>query len=178
MKQGAKGDEAKNLSWLMDFCFVRLMVTNEITIDWKGSYILNGNIIKKISSGGDSIEARKKSQDEVIFKVQCRPVLFCNDLPSIEPKDALSTLTKFESPCQFVKDAELKKDNELNPLAIFKETDDQIKTKCKTDIFIRRGQRLRFGQQSKGSGGVSLHEKPELTIPISSMGSGVCTHSG
>ena len=136
MKQGAKGDEAKNLSWLMDFCFTRLMITNEITIDSKGSYILNGNMIKKISSGGDSIEARKNFQDEVIFKVQCRPILFCNDLPGIEPKDALSTLTKFEFPCQFVKDADLKKDNELNPLAVFKETDDQIKNKCKTDKFI------------------------------------------
>ena len=41
-----------------------------------------------------------------------------------------------------------------------------------------RGQRRRFGQQSKGSGGVSLHEKPELTISISNMALGVCTHSG
>ena len=32
----------------------------------------------------------------------------------------------------------------------------------------------RHGRNSR----LSLHEKPELAIPISSMGSGVCTHSG
>ncbi len=131
MKQGCKGDEAKSLSWLVDFMFVRLMITNEITIDAKGNYVLNGNILKKLSSGGDEIEARKNYQDEIKFKVQCRPILFCNDLPKIEPKDALETLCKFEFPCQFVSDKK-----KLNPLAKIKKADESIKDKCRQDKYI------------------------------------------
>ena len=131
MKSGNIRDEAKCLSWLIDFMDVRLMITNEITLDAKGSIVINGNIIKKLSSGGDEIEARKNFQDEIRFKVQARPLLFCNDLPEIEPKDALETLTKFEFPCQFLNDI-----NKQNPLAKIRLADNTIKDKCKDQNYI------------------------------------------
>lgn len=131
MKSGNIRDEAKCLSWLIDFMDVRLMITNEITLDAKGSIVINGNIIKKLSSGGDEIEARKNFQDEIRFKVQVRPLLFCNDLPEIEPKDALETLTKFEFPCQFLNDI-----NKQNPLAKIRLSDNKIKDKCKDQNYI------------------------------------------
>eukprot|EP01051_Picozoa_sp_SAG22_P002167 SAG22_NODE_95_length_20791_cov_40.318514_7_plen_780_part_00 len=129
---GAGGDMAKQLSWLVDFIFVRIMITNEITIDAKGTYVVNGNTLKKLSSGGDVIEGRKNYQDELKFKVQSRPLLFCNDVPPIEPKDALDTCTVFKFPCQFVDDVS----EGGNDLVRLRPTDKDIKAKCATDKFI------------------------------------------
>lgn len=131
MKAGQRSDEAKGLSWLIDFMDVRLMITNEISMDARGSVIINGNTIKKLSSGGDLMEARKNYQDEIKFRVQARPILFCNDLPEIEPKDALETMTKFEFPCQFVNDI-----TKQNPLAKIKLADNTIKLKCNKEEYI------------------------------------------
>ena len=126
------GDCAKQLSWLVDFIFVRIMITNEITIDSKGVYVVNGNVLKKLSSGGDVIEGRKNFQDEMKFRVQCRPILFCNDMPPMEPKDALETCTVFKFPCKFVDDPT----KSSCMLARIRQTDHSIKAKCATDRFI------------------------------------------
>jgi phage/plasmid-associated DNA primase len=65
-------DEAKKQSWMIDYQFVRLAFTQEITINKQSrtSNKVDGNMIKKFCSGGDSIEARKNHQDEYQFKIQ------------------------------------------------------------------------------------------------------------
>ena len=95
-------DSAKALSWLVPFEFRRLLLTNEITRDAEDKYRINGNILKKLSSGGDRIEARVNHKDEINFKIQSRVCMFCNDLPPIEPSDAKETAYMFKYPSKFV----------------------------------------------------------------------------
>ena len=95
-------DSAKALSWLVPFEFKRLLLTNEITRDSEGKYRINGNILKKLSSGGDKIEARVNHKDEINFKIQARVCMFCNDLPPIEPADAKETSYMFRYPSKFL----------------------------------------------------------------------------
>ena len=58
--------------------------------------------MKKLSSGGDRIEARVNHKDEINFKVQARVCMFCNDLPPIEPSDAKETSYMFKYPSKFL----------------------------------------------------------------------------
>tara|TARA_R110000868_G_scaffold2165_7_gene16476 strand:+ start:2476 stop:4920 length:2445 start_codon:yes stop_codon:yes gene_type:complete len=95
-------DSAKALSWLVPFEFKRLLLTNEITRDSQGKYKINGNVLKKLSSGGDKIEARVNHKDEINFKIQARVCMFCNDLPPIEPADTKETSYMFRYPSKFL----------------------------------------------------------------------------
>jgi len=99
-----QSDSAKALSWLVPFEFKRLLLTNEITIDSEGKYRINGNTLKKLSSGGDKIEARVNHKDEINFKIQARVCCFCNDLPPIEPADTKETSYMFRFPSKFLND--------------------------------------------------------------------------
>jgi hypothetical protein len=118
-------DSAKALSWLVPFEFKRLLLTNEITRDSQGKFKINGNVLKKLSSGGDKIEARVNHKDEINFKIQARVCMFCNDLPPIEPADTKETSYCFRYPSKF-----LNKDDErlgkplLRPKIIQKENDE------------------------------------------------------
>jgi len=100
--KSSSGDSAKSLSWLVPFEFKRLLLTNEIVRDAEGKYKINGNILKKLSSGGDKIEARVNHKDEINFKIQARVCMFCNDLPPIEPADAKETSYMFRYPSKFL----------------------------------------------------------------------------
>ena len=97
-----QSDSAKALSWLVPFEFRRLLLTNEITVDAEGKYRINGNTLKKLSSGGDKIEARVNHKDEINFKIQARVCMFCNDLPPIEPADTKETSYMFRYPSKFL----------------------------------------------------------------------------
>ena len=104
ISKSSSGDEAKNLSWSIATEFKRICFTNEIKIDKEGLTKLDGNILKKLSSGGDKIEARLNHSDEVQFRPQSTFVLMANDVPSIEPNDALQTCIELHYPSQFVED--------------------------------------------------------------------------
>ena len=100
--KAGQADSAKALSWLVPFEFKRLLLTNEITRDSQGKYRINGNVLKKLSSGGDKIEARVNHKDEINFKIQARVCMFCNDLPPIEPADTKETSYMFKYPSKFL----------------------------------------------------------------------------
>jgi hypothetical protein len=105
------GDEQKSLSWLIDYQFTRVALTSEIDIcdDMK----LNGNMIKKFTSGGDDIMARKNFKDEYEFKIQAGLIIMCNDMPSIQPTDALETCDEFIMKSKFI-DKDFPENNKLN----------------------------------------------------------------
>ena len=92
------GDVAKKLAWLLPFEFRRLNFSNELkSVDDTGKPLkLDGNLIKSVSSGGDTKKARRNYKDEVSFKIQGRMCLFMNDLIKTDPNDAIETLTIFE----------------------------------------------------------------------------------
>ncbi len=100
--KAGQADSAKALSWLVPFEFKRLLLTNEITRDSQGKFRINGNVLKKLSSGGDKIEARVNHKDEINFKIQARVCMFCNDLPPIEPADTKETSYIFKYPSKFL----------------------------------------------------------------------------
>lgn len=95
-------DAAKQNSWIMDYQFVRLAITQEITVDVEKNKKMNGNAIKKFCSGGDSIEGRKNHQDEKTFKIQASLMICCNDMPEVEPKDCLEKCDEFQMKSKFI----------------------------------------------------------------------------
>jgi len=109
-------DPAKQNSWIMDYQFVRLAITQEITVDVEKNKKMNGNAIKKFCSGGDSIEGRKNHQDEKTFKIQASLMICCNDIPEVEPKDCLEKCDEFQMKSKFIS----KDFKESDKLATFK----------------------------------------------------------
>lgn len=114
--KSSNGDAAKNNSWIMDYQFIRLAITQEITVDIEKNKKMNGNAIKKFCSGGDSIEARKNHQDEKTFKIQASLMICCNDMPEVEPKDCLEKCDEFQMKSKFIS----KDFKETDKLATFK----------------------------------------------------------
>jgi len=99
----------------------RLLFGNEINM----KTTLNGNLIKKIASGGDKLQGRGMRENETNFYLQTTVYAFINDLPKITPfDDAMRARAKFiEYPYTFVqKSPEDCKDNEKSADANIKKT--------------------------------------------------------
>ena len=72
-------DEAAKLRWAMLLRFKRLIFSNEI----KNTVELNGNDIKKISSGGDTLIGRIHGGLECQFTPHFLAIVLANDIPKI-----------------------------------------------------------------------------------------------
>jgi hypothetical protein len=81
--QSDGGDEAKALRWALLLRNKRLIFSNEMS----NKQDLNGNMIKKISSGGDKLVGRTHGGNEAEFTTSFLPICFANDLPKIVPFD-------------------------------------------------------------------------------------------
>jgi len=130
-------DEAKRLSWMIDYQFTRLAFTQEITINKskKNCDKVDGNMIKKFCSGGDSIEARKNHENEYQFKIQASLMICCNDMPEITPMDTKEFCEEFQMKSKF-----LTKEQELTetkiPSYYYYDADDKVKEYIKQDNYI------------------------------------------
>lgn len=102
LKKSNSVDSAKSLSWILDYQFCRLAITQEITID--DNEKIDGNMIKKFCSGGDYLQARKNHQDEIEFRIQSSLMICCNDLPEIKPSDTMEFCNEFQMKSKFVDD--------------------------------------------------------------------------
>lgn len=76
-------DEAQQMRWAYLLRFKRIILSNEI----KTGSCLDGNIIKKNSSGGDKLIGRLHGGLEQSFTPHYLAVCFANDLPKIKPYD-------------------------------------------------------------------------------------------
>lgn len=81
--RNSSNDEAQIMRWVLLLRNKRIIFSNEI----KSTVEINGNFIKKISSGGDKIIGRRHRDDEEEFYTHFLPVCFANDLPKITPYD-------------------------------------------------------------------------------------------
>jgi phage/plasmid-associated DNA primase len=81
--RNTSNDEAQILRWAMLLQYKRIILSNEL----KTTSDLNGNMIKKIASGGDTLIARGHCKNETEFKTHFLPVIFANDIPNIKPYD-------------------------------------------------------------------------------------------
>lgn len=79
----SSSDEASIMRWAMLLRFKRLIFSNEM----RNTTDLNGNMIKKISSGGDTIVGRVHSGNETEFILHFLGICMANDLPKIKPID-------------------------------------------------------------------------------------------
>ena len=73
-------DEAQKLRWAMLLRNKRLIISNELSTRKN----LDGNLIKRLASGGDTIQGRLHGQVETDFKPQYLAILLANDMPEIK----------------------------------------------------------------------------------------------
>lgn len=97
---GASVDEDRALSFLNQFETTRLMITNEIRAT-PGS-VLDGELIKMITSGRDKLRTRKLFRESEEISPQATMFVSANDPPPIEPPDARKFLVRFEGETEFV----------------------------------------------------------------------------
>lgn len=76
-------DEAQQLRWAMLLQYKRIIISNEI----KSTTELDGNMIKKVSSGGDALIGRLHCANESCFVPHFLPIVLANDVPKIKPYD-------------------------------------------------------------------------------------------
>ena len=115
------GDEAKKLSWLYHAQYARVLLGNEIA----NNNVMDGNLIKKICSGGDKIQLRTNYVNEINVRIQGTLILFNNDMPKVEPADCFQKLIPFSLPSKFV-DEITQDDIKKNPH--YKVADSMIKS--------------------------------------------------
>jgi hypothetical protein len=138
MKQRSSGDVEKENYWILPLQFARLAVSQEVPENSSGNAVkLNGEIFKRLCSGGDSHKARGLYQDPVEFCIQARAMLMCNDLPPFSSPDCLETAYQFSSSIQFKSQAEIdkrKKDGEPDfLLKLYLPADPTIKDKASSE---------------------------------------------
>ena len=108
LQQSASSDAAKSLSWALDCEYARQTYTNEVKCDASSRSIkLDGNLLKSFQSGGDTMSARKNFKDERTFRVSTKLIMNLNDIPSVTPRDAVSTMVLLKFPFKFVSAEEL-----------------------------------------------------------------------
>ncbi|MDA8539193.1 hypothetical protein N9K47_00450, partial [bacterium] len=122
----ADTDTAKALGFLLQVEHHRLIFTNEC--DVSGDKLINGALVKKLSSGGDSISARALYQNACTFKLSGRLCMAANDMPDVAPSDTIQTLSYFQAPRVFVQPG----DERLKTDPMYMAADDSIKDYCCT----------------------------------------------
>tara|TARA_R110000851_G_scaffold150676_1_gene291540 strand:- start:2 stop:748 length:747 start_codon:yes stop_codon:yes gene_type:complete len=125
---GGGGDSERGLGFLMSMKYKRFVIANEVPEDT----VFSGNAIKLFASGGDTLKARGLYKEPAEFKLECLPMLFCNDFPKIKGSDdAVKNRMRFLN-CEYSylngSDYEKQKSNPNVKLG-----DDKIKT-----VFIKR----------------------------------------
>lgn len=127
--RNSSNDEAQIMRWAMLLRFKRIIISNEM----KSTTDLNGNMIKKISSGGDKIVGRGHQGNETEFITHFLPICMANDLPNIKPyDDAVNNRLRVVSYNKSFVDEptnefELKKDNNI---------EEEIRTKRFQKCFV------------------------------------------
>ena len=76
-------EESSKMRWVLLQRASRIIFSNEI----KDGVCLDGNFIKKLSSGGDALSARMLYQCEQTFVPQFLTILMSNDISQIKPYD-------------------------------------------------------------------------------------------
>jgi hypothetical protein len=127
-------DEGQIMRWALLVRFCRIIISNEI----KSHVELNGVMINKIASGGDSLIGRSHGGNETPFITHFLPIVLANDLPKINPyNDSQDTRVRVinynkEYVDEPKNDFELKKDDNIK---------EEIRThhfqKCFVGLLIR-----------------------------------------
>lgn len=90
------------LSFAKDFDKRGLVFSNELNIVKGHNQMLDGNLVKMLTSGGDMVNIRALYGMPREVVPMARMLICANDIPDINPKDAMSTLIVFEIDAEFV----------------------------------------------------------------------------
>ena len=80
-------DEAKLLAWFQDLEGCRFAMSNEIRKVKEDRQKIDGNLLKTIASGGDTMRVRRNNKDQHEIVNRTTICLMANDFPDIEPMD-------------------------------------------------------------------------------------------
>ena len=84
----SSADEAAQLRWALLLRFKRIIISNEVkTSDGEKDIALNGNMLKKLSSGGDGVVGRSHCKEETEFIPHFLVLCLANDMLKIKPYD-------------------------------------------------------------------------------------------
>ena len=120
-------DEERNLMWVCTLRNCRLILSNEI--DEKT--ILNGALIKKLSSGGDTIKGRVNHGLPFDFTPQFCMMFMCNEMKDPDPIDTLENCIQFLCKSKFVEADKL-----IEGQSFLKLANGNIKSMIKEDNII------------------------------------------
>jgi hypothetical protein len=127
-------DAAKGQSWMSQLEFKRVGQANEVKLQG-GKAKIDGNIVKRLASGGDEVQTRTNHKDETNKHLQCTIWLNCNEMAPVEPVDAHQTLEVFHFTSAFVSKQEMESKGKSCPKH-WKEADAVIKTWINTPEVI------------------------------------------
>lgn len=115
-------DEAQKNRWAYLIRYARIIYSNEANM----KKTLDGNAIKKVSSGGDKMTGRTHHAEEESFVPHFTPFCMLNDIPEISPLDdaVYGRLVYYEFEKQFVE-----KPTEDYHIAMDPKLDDKIRSK-------------------------------------------------
>ena len=119
-------DEAANMRWVLLQQYKWIIFSNEL----KNKSDLDGNFIKKISSGGDRITARVHCGNETEIQPHFLACVMANDLPRIKPYDGA-----LNNRVRVINYEKVFVDNPSNQFEVKK--DNNIKQEMKTQEFQR-----------------------------------------
>ena len=127
----SSADEAAQLRWALLLRFKRIILSNEVKNgDGEKDIPLSGNLMKKVSSGGDPVVGRTHNKDETPFVPHFLAICLANDMLKIKPyDDAVNNrlkILKFDK--TFV-------DNPSNEFELKK--DENLKAEMNTEKFQR-----------------------------------------
>ena len=116
----SSADPELKQKFLLKNRYCRMAVAHESGERW-----LDGNLIKKVSSGGDRIDARNLFKNIESFQNCCKYAWWANDVPRVKPVDTLKTRWFYKMKSVFVEYPE--NQDELVGVKYYKK-DDSIKS--------------------------------------------------
>ena len=98
------------MRWSLLLRYKRIIISNEM----KTNTTINGNMLKKVSSGGDGLTGRLHCGNEISFTPHFLVIAMANDIPKIVPYDSAvdNRVRVISYKKQFVDEVE-DKENEL-----------------------------------------------------------------
>lgn len=98
----SSSDSDKDNGWLIPYQYNRFQFVSEFPTDFKNKKMLvNSKLIKSINSGGDTMRGRYLFKDSISFKLQCRTIFMCNDMPPYSTMDVCEKCLDITSCVQY-----------------------------------------------------------------------------
>lgn len=117
-----RGDVGRDNAFALALEYSRIALMNESTQDE-----LDGNKLKQIFSGGDTIITRRLHHENQEQKIQATPLLFCNETPRFNCADVWEKIYELHLTSKFV-DEDYKEEDKYTNINYFPK-DDSVKEK-------------------------------------------------